>query len=125
MISIGVLSYKTLKFLLQPLVENAVFHGFTGIDYKGSLIISIHEDKEQNELVMQVSDNGRGFPEEGQEPRHEDGPRDPFNSIGIANVRSRIELHFGTEYGLWITGREQGGTVATIRVPVINEETAG
>ncbi|WP_374020520.1 sensor histidine kinase [Paenibacillus thiaminolyticus] len=121
----GVLSCKTLKFLLQPLVENAVFHGFTGIDYKGSLIISIHEDKERNELVMQVSDNGRGFPEEGQEPRNEDGPRDPFNSIGIANVRSRIELHFGTEYGLWITDREQGGTVATIRVPVINEETAG
>ncbi|EHQ60287.1 integral membrane sensor signal transduction histidine kinase [Paenibacillus dendritiformis C454] len=122
----GVLSCKTLKFLLQPLVENAVFHGFTGIDYKGSLIISIQEDKERNELVMQVTDNGRGFPEEGQESRtEEDSPRDPFTSIGIANVRSRIELHFGTEYGLWITDREQGGTVATIRVPVINEETAG
>ncbi|WP_054954896.1 cache domain-containing sensor histidine kinase [Paenibacillus dakarensis] len=117
-----VMRYKTLKFLLQPLVENSVFHGFEGIDYKGTLVISIH--KEQDSLIMKVTDNGRGFPDDGQAKKEAAGERDTFNSIGLNNIRSRIDLHFGPEYGLWIDKGEQGGTVAWIKVPII-EETAG
>lgn len=116
----AVMKYRTLKFLLQPLVENAVFHGFEGIDYKGHLIIAIYED--QGALIMKVEDNGRGFPEDGRPKKEQDGPRDGFNSIGLNNIRNRISLHFGPEYGLWIQRREQGGTVAWIRVPIITEE---
>lgn len=113
----AVLDYRTLKFLLQPLVENAVFHGFEGIDYRGSLVISIYE--EQGSLIMKVEDNGRGFPEDRQAKKEQDGPQDGFNSIGLENIRNRISLHFGPEYGLWIQRREQGGTIALIRVPII------
>ena len=89
----AVMNHRTLKFLLQPLVENAVFHGFEGIDYKGSLVISI--DEESDALIMKVCDNGRGFPEGGQAKVEQDGPQDTFNSIGLNNIRNRISLHFG------------------------------
>jgi len=112
----SVSSYKTLKFLLQPLVENAVFHGFDGVDYKGKLTISIKEA--DNQIVMTVADNGRGFSAEENRQR-KDLTSDPFNSIGIENVRNRIRLHFGDQSGLWITSKEGGGTTATIRVPII------
>jgi two-component system, sensor histidine kinase YesM len=116
----AVMNHRTLKFLLQPLVENAVFHGFEGIDYKGSLVISIYE--ESDALIMKVSDNGRGFPEGGQAKVEQGGPQDTFNSIGLNNIRNRISLHFGPEYGLWIQRGEHGGTVAWLRVPIITEE---
>jgi len=112
----SVYTYKTLKFLLQPLVENAVFHGFDGVDYKGKLTISIKEA--DNQIVMIVADNGRGFSAEENRQRKE-LTNDPFNSIGIENVRNRIQLHFGDQSGLWITSQEGGGTIATIRVPII------
>lgn len=122
----GVTEYKTLKFLIQPLVENAIFHGFEGIDYKGKLDISIYE--RQGDLYVEVADNGRGFPEDGglhAKPGYKEISRDGFNSIGIQNIRSRIRLHFGPGYGLWLAPGRQGGTVALIRVPVISNETAG
>ncbi|MEK3732369.1 sensor histidine kinase [Paenibacillus sp. FSL M8-0334] len=116
----AVTEYRTLKFLLQPLVENAVFHGFEGIDYKGLLMVSIYE--EDGALIMKVEDNGRGFPEQGQLEKPAAGPSDGFNSIGLTNIRNRIRLHFGPEYDLHIDRRAQGGTVVTIRVPIILEE---
>ncbi|MFL0556415.1 MULTISPECIES: cache domain-containing sensor histidine kinase [Paenibacillus] len=122
----AVIEYQTLKFLIQPLVENAIFHGFEGIDYKGMLNISIYE--RQGDLYVEVADNGRGFPEEGElqaKPGYKKVSRDGFNSIGLQNIRSRIRLHFGPGYGLWIAPGRQGGTVALIRVPVIRNDTAG
>jgi len=121
----AVIEYQTLKFLIQPLVENAIFHGFEGIDYKGMLNISIYE--RQGDLYVEVADNGRGFPEEGElqaKLGYKKVSRDGFNSIGLQNIRSRIRLHFGPGYGLWIAPGRQGGTVALIRVPVIRNDTA-
>lgn len=114
------LEYKTLKFLLQPLVENAVFHGFDEIPYKGKLMIRIYE--EAGKIIMTVADNGRGLSEaelEGPEPGKE---IDPMNSIGIRNIRRRIELHFGEGFGLWITSEANSGTVAKIVIPVVQTE---
>lgn len=118
----AVMDYKTLKFLLQPLIENAVFHGFDEIPYKGELMVSIFEDS--GSLNMIVADNGRGFNAE----RRKDEPSktgDQLNEIGVKNIRKRIKLHFGEDYGLWITSEEGSGTVAKIVVPVINNNHEG
>ncbi|MBJ6362542.1 sensor histidine kinase [Paenibacillus sp. GCM10012307] len=111
--------YRTLKFLLQPLVENAVFHGFDGIAYKGQLKIEMYKDRDG--IMMEVTDNGKGLAYDNQEEQHK-GVRDPLNSIGIQNVRERIALHFGQGYGLWLVDASTGGTTAIIRIPVIEDE---
>ncbi|WP_257984207.1 sensor histidine kinase [Neobacillus cucumis] len=106
--------YKTLKFLLQPLVENSIFHAFDNIEHKGKVLIRIYE--ESDHLVMLVSDNGRGISETEKEKAE---GVDKLNSIGIKNIRKRIQLHFGERYGLSITAQESSGTIAKIEVPII------
>ncbi|MCY9517510.1 sensor histidine kinase [Paenibacillus apiarius] len=118
-----VLPYKTLKFLLQPLVENAVFHGFDGIPYKGKLSIRIYRDGEH--VVMIVADNGRGMSGPELEELQPGPGSDPMNGIGVKNIRSRIELNYGTECGLWMTSAENAGTTATIIIPAITEGERG
>ncbi|TFE27165.1 sensor histidine kinase [Cohnella luojiensis] len=117
-----VMEYRTLKFLLQPLIENAIFHGFDEIPYKGELKISIFE--QSGRLIMVVADNGRGFNlQERDKQQDKDG--DQLNEIGVNNIRKRIELHFGEEYGLWITSEVGRGTIAKIVVPVIRTINKG
>ena len=120
-----VLRCLTLKFLLQPLIENAIFHGFDGIDYKGLLNVSIR--REDGQLVMKVKDNGRGIAEAYPTASGSNQLPDHMNSIGLSNIRKRIELHFGQGSGLVLEPVEGGGTVATVRVPLIygEEETGG
>ncbi|MCM3341163.1 sensor histidine kinase [Paenibacillus sp. MER TA 81-3] len=118
-----VLPYKTLKFLLQPLVENAIFHGFDGIPYKGKLSIRIHREGEH--VVMIVADNGRGMSGADLEELQPGPGSDPMNGIGVKNIRSRIELNYGTDCGLWMTSTENAGTTAKIIIPVITEEERG
>lgn len=117
----SVLHYKTLKFLLQPLVENAVFHGFDDIDYKGKLKIEIYE--ESDVVIMVVSDNGRGMSRTEQEGLNQQASIDKLNSIGLNNIRKRIQLNFGEGYGLWITSEEMNGTTAKIVIPTMKSET--
>ncbi|GGD48461.1 sensor histidine kinase [Paenibacillus nasutitermitis] len=116
-----VMSYQTLKFLLQPLVENAIFHGFDEIPYKGKLGIRIYE--ETGHLVMLVTDNGRGMSQQEDEKPAATGGQ--LNAIGMDNIRKRIELHFGDAYGLWITSGPDQGTTAKIIVPIINGQGTG
>ncbi|SDW77419.1 two-component system, sensor histidine kinase YesM [Paenibacillus sp. CF384] len=116
--------YQILKFLLQPLVENAIFHGFDTIPYKGKLEIRVHE--EEGNIRITVTDNGRGMSPQQlgsmNTSRHTD---DNLNAIGISNIRKRIELHFGTSYGLTITSVENAGTTASLLVPVIKQAFKG
>ncbi|UUZ92532.1 ATP-binding protein [Paenibacillus sp. P25] len=119
----AVKEYKTLKFLLQPLVENAVFHGFEGIPYKGRLTIRIRE--EDGKLVMMVADNGKGMDPSQLKKTEARGAADQMISIGIKNIRERIALHYGEGYGLQIVSGENSGTTATVIVPVIKDEEPG
>ncbi|MCM2534360.1 histidine kinase [Neobacillus pocheonensis] len=110
----NVMEYMTLKFLLQPLVENAVFHAFDDIDYKGKIYIRIY--KESEGLIMEVSDNGRGL---SKNEHLEAEAGDKLNSIGINNIKKRIQLNFGEKFGLWMTSQDTGGTIAKIVIPII------
>jgi len=114
------------KMILQPVVENAVFHGLELKEAQGTLIIrgSVHDDQV---LVLTVEDDGLGMePErlaEVSEALHRqdrdigsrDGPR--VSSIGLANVNNRIKLTFGGEYGLEVDSTLGVGTKISLRMP--------
>jgi two-component system sensor histidine kinase YesM len=117
----NVYEYKTLKFLLQPVIENAVFHGIEGVERKGRIRIAIYHS--EGKVFFKVEDNGKGitkevldriFSEEGENVHKK------FNSIGIPNIQKRIRLHFGEEYGLSIQSVSNRGTTVTIVIPAMH-----
>jgi two-component system sensor histidine kinase YesM len=112
---------QILKLLIQPLVENAIYHGIKNIEGPG--LIRIEGARVESTIQIRISDNGVGMgPEQldalsnGRiEPR-------PANGVGVRNVQERIHLYFGTEYGVTFESAQGTGTVATIRIPVIAGE---
>ena len=95
--------YMIPKLLLQPLVENALYHGVK--KKRGKSRIFVWGYREGVNLVFKVSDNGKGMCKEEND------------SFGLANVNQRIKYYYGEEYGLEIESEENIGTEATIRLP--------
>lgn len=112
-----VLSYKIIKFTLQPIVENSIIHGFGSSDRLGVIRISVRHRDEK--LYIEVKDDGVGIkPEEVDTLLNgENGTR--YNKLGIRNVHERIVLHYGPEYGLRIRSQFGEGTTVTVILPVI------
>ncbi|MBP1991467.1 cache domain-containing sensor histidine kinase [Paenibacillus eucommiae] len=111
-----------LKLILQPIVENAFLHGFEQKHYKGLIQISVHD--EGGHLMIQVTDDGSGMTEERLEQIRSNmnavsSELTPVNSIGISNTHTRIQLHYGSEYGLTLQSEHGTGTVATLHIPKI------
>lgn len=119
---------RILKLLLQPLVENALYHG---IKYKregGSIRIRGYE--KDNNIILEVIDNGVGMDEnklnkikaviENTSLENSDIIRTTGDSFGLYNVAERIRLYYGNEYGLDIESRENVGTTVTIILPEEN-----
>lgn len=112
--------YKTLKFLLQPVIENAVFHGMESTDRKGLLKVAAY--CRDNKIIFEVEDNGKGISDEVLEnifKEENEAARSKFNSIGIPNIQKRIKLHFGGQYGLSIQSIDNQGTTVKIEIPAI------
>ncbi|QYR23055.1 sensor histidine kinase [Paenibacillus sp. sptzw28] len=111
------------KSLLQPLVENAIFHGVSGREEPGSIGISIREQGET--LRILVWDDGIGMSPEmagklkqdASGPERTDGP----SRIGIRNIRERIHHLCGDAYGLEIASEEGVGTEVVLTLPLIKE----
>ncbi|QYR19276.1 sensor histidine kinase [Paenibacillus sp. sptzw28] len=107
------------KIILQPLIENAIIHGRRDDGAAVALKIRLEIREWQVEgkrpvLQIKLSDNGKGLPE-GWEMGNGEG-------IGTRNVLGRIQLYCGPQYGLRITGRDGGGTEASILLPIIGTE---
>ena len=131
-----VLKYKTLKLLLQPIVENSLSYGIEHSDKKGIIRIKVVQDG--NKLTFEVSDNGAGISEarlkEIKKSIYSDDEKETINQnvplnqkysqgpgIGLKNIHNRIQLYFGAEYGIHIESNEYEGTVAYVTVPVLDE----
>ncbi|MEG6572894.1 sensor histidine kinase [[Clostridium] cellulosi] len=110
------LDYLTIKFVLQPLVENAIVHGCRDQDKCGMIEISVF--KENGKLLFKVEDNGVGvdLDEINRLLEEPDGKR----GMAIKNVNDRIQLFFGDEYGLKFIKKENGTTVIVTQ-PLIEE----
>jgi two-component system sensor histidine kinase YesM len=111
----GVESCTVPKVVIQPLVENAIFHGVQSMDGEGQLWIRVK--RREKELLILVEDNGF-IPVDLEKLRQiVDGTlRD--KGYGIRNVHQRIQLHYGEAYGLEYRLRPEGGLTAVIMVPV-------
>lgn len=117
------LSLYTVKLILQPLVENSIYHGIKESDEPGRVTITAR--RMANVLELKVSDSGPGIPPERLAMLQADLKRGLSVSdegYGIFNVNERIRLYFGPEYGLSLESVYGHGTVATVRLPCITEQ---
>lgn len=114
----ALLKYRTIKFILQPIVENSVEHGFSGFRGKGKIVIEI---KKRNESIcFIVTDNGRGMSRERLSELNEGLIKNEFpikKNIAILNVHQRIRLVFGEEYGVKILKSDENGTAVKMTIP--------
>lgn len=115
----AVLSFRILKLTLQPLVENAIFHGMVP---KGGGHVAVRARVEKGRLRIYVRDNGVGMPssQRGRTLAHREQGKSPyrFTGIGINNVNERIRLHFGSSYGIRLGSLPGVGTVVRVDIPL-------
>lgn len=117
----GIEKYKTIKLIIQPLIENAIYYGMEYMDGDGEIYIRAYTRGE--DLFIEVEDNGLGMPEEQVENLLTDDTRSRSkgSGIGIRNVHQRIQLYFGMEYGLEISSEPDEGTKVRIHLPKTEE----
>ncbi|TVX97321.1 cache domain-containing sensor histidine kinase [Cohnella terricola] len=114
----GILQCKTLKIVLQPLVENAIYHGLKQQAVLGH--IAVTGRWEGGTIVLEVSDDGVGMNEDQVRAlterwhRNEEG-----RGVGLQNVNQRLRLYFGEAFGLEIVSEPEEGTTVTLRIPDI------
>ena len=114
-----VLSYSSLKLMLQPLVENAIYHGMEFMDGDGEVDVKVF--KEDDSLYFTITDNGLGMSEDMVETllSKDFVPSKKGSGIGVKNVNERIKLYFGSEYGLKVESEPDEGTKITIHLPAV------
>lgn len=123
----GVGDLYTSKLIVQPILENAIYHGMEYADGEGE--IHIRAFRAGEDVVIEVEDNGPGMPEEVVEqllkPSQEGAvPRAKGSGIGLRNVHTRIRLTFGPAYGLSIRSEPDRGTLVRICLPALEQEEA-
>ena len=123
-----VLGNTILKLILQPLVENALYHGIKNKRGGGTIIVRARQ-KNDREILLEVEDDGIGLtPERLQKLRAEldddTGDMKLESGFAIGNVNKRIRLYYGRLYGLSIRSEYNLGTCATLVIPAIRDDAA-
>lgn len=121
------LSCPVLKLILQPLVENAIYHGIKEQEGVGEIVITASSGvKDGREvLVLSVRDNGVGISPQQLSQMNErlrKGIRNTQDGYGIYNVNERIGLYYGPSYGLSYESREGAYTKAILTIPMEEQE---
>ncbi|QAT50389.1 sensor histidine kinase [Caproiciproducens sp. NJN-50] len=113
----GTLNHKMIRFLLQPLVENSIIHGFR--DAERVYRIQITSYYLDDMLHIKVIDNGCGM-DIGKLQQINSGFKNDkrFNNIGVKNIQERIQLNYGSRYGLSYHSVPDSGTTAEITLPI-------
>lgn len=114
-----ILLYSSLKLMLQPIVENSIYHGMEFMDGDGLIRVEVRKNKDK--LLFKISDNGFGIKEEDlvdlldntKEFKSKKG-----SGIGLKNVNERIKIYFGKEYGLNIESEADVGTTVYLLLPL-------
>jgi two-component system sensor histidine kinase YesM len=114
---------RVIKIMLQPIIENAIYHGIKPLEGSGKISIStsIQQESDTSILMIQIADSGIGIPHKqlislngsmrSEIIREED-------AIGISNVNQRIKIIFGSEYGITFSYCTDSGTVVSIALPI-------
>ena len=123
-------SCRILKLILQPLVENALYHGLLHCNAGSSIYLSAR--KENKIIYFTVKDDGVGMASETLEqlqklleekPKFGELSQHANESIGLKNINARIRLYYGEDYGLSVKSEQGCGTIVQIKIPELAEET--
>lgn len=123
-----VLGNTILKLILQPLVENALYHGIKNKRSGGTITVRARQ-RNENEVLLEVEDNGIGFTPDRlaqlqAELEDDSGEIKLESGFGIGNVNKRIKLYYGKPYGLSIKSEYHTGTCATLVIPARTDDAA-
>jgi len=117
------MDFKMIRFLLQPIVENAILHGMEG-RISGEISISMRTEEE--DCYLQIRDDGNGIDEAIlKQLTHESGwvkSAMKDGGVGIINVNRRIKNQYGDAYGLMIENGKEKGTIVTLKIPLESDE---
>ena len=123
-------SCRILKLILQPLVENALYHGLLHCNAGSSIYLSAR--KENKIIYFTVKDDGVGMASETLEqlqklleekPKFGELSQHANEIIGLKNINARIRLYYGEDYGLSVKSEQRCGTTVQIKIPDLAEET--
>lgn len=114
-----VYTFCSVKLVLQPLLENAISYGVSGMEDFGE--IQVVARKQEEKIILSVVDNGFGMSEEEAELVLTDSDRihKHGSGVGLINVNNRIQMLFGKEYGLVIESEPDEGTTVSICMPAV------
>lgn len=117
-----VLKLRIIRFILQPVIENSVLHGFKNVRKEG--VILLHGGTRNGVLKLYVEDNGIGFSSDWlQNANAAEGKGEKkITGIGLGNVNGRIQSEYGEAFGLRAYNSETGGAVIEYTLPVIRHD---
>lgn len=110
--------YLTIKLIIQPILENAIYYGMETMDGDGEIRVTGYQ--KDGDIYIDIEDNGIGMPPEQVKHLLTDGvyERKRGSGIGLRNVDQRIKLYFGEAYGLHIESEPDEGTKVSIHLPM-------
>lgn len=118
----GLEEYLCNKITIQPLIENAIYHGLDRMVDAGEIRVAVRTAPDApGDILITVADNGVGMTQE-QCRRILQKERSDSSGIGVKNVNDRLKIYFGSRYGLSIQSELDVGTVVTVRIPKVQKE---
>jgi two-component system, sensor histidine kinase YesM len=123
----GVANFTILKLILQPLVENALYHGIKNKRQGGTIKLRA-KLRNENEVLLEVEDDGIGFTPEKlvqlqAELADDSGDIRMESGFGIGNVNKRIRLYYGKQFGVTVKSEYNTGTCVSLVVPATREDS--
>ena len=118
-----ILNRQMIKLVIQPLVENAIYHGIKPADRPGTVSVRARlctDEHGTEQIWITVEDDGVGMPADKLAQLNDllaAGQSDPDSGYGIFNVNQRVKLYYGMEYGLMLESIEGAGTRSTLVIP--------
>ncbi|QTH45313.1 sensor histidine kinase [Cohnella sp. LGH] len=106
--------FRTPKLILQPFVENAIFHGFDCV-LDREPVIELKAEKTNDAIVFYISDNGKGM----DQGKIAEIYGDRCEGYAIKNIDSRLQLYYGFPYGVTIISKPDSETVVTVKIPLL------
>ncbi|MBM9832408.1 sensor histidine kinase, partial [Enterococcus faecalis] len=107
--------YRIPKLILQPIVENAIYHGIKPVDWPGRICLDVSEDGDS--LVISITDNGQGFPNHQGNLVEIQAEEFTSSGVGLKNVYQRLKLEFGDPFHMTIQSEKNRSTTISLYFP--------